>query len=218
MKHGTTPILEHRMTTTVLIPTLPLNSIGNCLAKTSFAETRSSLRDSREEDMQSAFTEDQFSKLLEEHKGIIYTIANSYCRNVEDRKDLIQEIVLQIWKSYDRYDERFKLSTWIYRIALNVAISAYRREQRRTERISPLDEIIIEPATETEKPDPRVATLYQIIDQLDEMNRALMILYLSDNSYREIAAILGITETNVATKINRLKLRLKEQFNEIIPD
>lgn len=206
------------MIATVLIPTLSLNSIGNWLAKSSFAETRSSVRESRGEDMQSAFTEDQFSKLLEEHKGIIYTIANSYCRNAEDRKDLIQEIVIQIWKSYDRYDERFKLSTWIYRIALNVAISAYRREKRRTERISPLDEIIIEPATETEQPDPRVATLYQIIDQLDEMNRALMILYLSDNSYREIAAILGITETNVATKINRLKLRLKEQFNEINPE
>jgi RNA polymerase sigma-70 factor (ECF subfamily) len=164
--------------------------------------------------MRLPITDDQFSALIEEHKGIIYKVANSYCRNAEDRKDLIQEIIVHLWKSHGRYDERFKLSTWIYRIALNVAISAYRREKKRSERVSPLEEIIIEPATETELPDPKIATLHRIIDQLDELNRALMILYLDDNSYRDIAGILGITETNVATKINRLKLKIKEQFTQ----
>jgi RNA polymerase sigma-70 factor, ECF subfamily len=168
--------------------------------------------------MRPPITDGQFSALIEEHKGIIYKIANSYCRNAEDRKDLIQEIVVHLWKSQGRYDERFKLSTWIYRIALNVAISAYRREKKRAERVSPLEEIIIEPATQTEQPDPRIATLHRIIDQLDELNRALMILYLDDNSYRDIAGILGITETNVATKINRLKLKIKEQFTQTNPD
>lgn len=163
--------------------------------------------------MQPTLTEEQLAVLMDQHKGIIYQIANSYCRNAEDRRDLVQEIVIQIWKSHSRYDERFKLSTWIYRIALNTAISAYRREKKRTEHVSPLEEIIIEPASGTEQPDPRVATLRCIIDQLDELSRALMILYLDDKSYREISAILGITETNVATKINRLKLRIKEQFN-----
>lgn len=168
--------------------------------------------------MRPPITDDQFSVLVEEHKGIIYKIANSYCRNAEDRKDLIQEIVVHLWKSHDRYDEHFKLSTWIYRIALNVAISAYRREKKRTERVSPLEEIIIEPAAEPEQPDPNIATLHRIIDQLDELNRALMILYLDDNSYRDIAGILGLTETNVATKINRLKLKIKEQFPQTNPD
>ena len=160
-------------------------------------------------------TDDQFSALIEEHKGIIYKIANSYCRNAEDRKDLIQEIIVHLWKSHDRYDDHFELSTWIYRIALNVAISAYRREKKRSERVSPLDDIIIEPAAESAQPDPKIATLHRIIDQLDELNRALVILYLDDNSYRDIAGILGITETNVATKINRLKLKIKEQFAQI---
>lgn len=164
--------------------------------------------------MRPSITDDQFSALVEEHKGIIYKIANSYCRNAEDRKDLIQEIVVHLWKSHDRYDDRFKLSTWIYRIALNVAISAYRREKKRTDRVSPLEEIIIEPAAPSEPPDPKIATLHRIIDQLDELNRALMILYLDDNSYRDIAGILGLTETNVATKINRLKLKIKEQFTQ----
>jgi len=168
--------------------------------------------------MRPPLTDDQFSTLVEEHKGIIYKIANSYCRNAEDRKDLIQEIVVHLWKSHDRYDDRFKLSTWIYRIALNVAISAYRREKKRAERISRLEEIIIEPAAESEQPDPKIATLHRIIDQLDELNRALMILYLDDNSYRDIAGILGLTETNVATKINRLKLKIKEQFTQTNTD
>ena len=150
--------------------------------------------------MRPPITDDQFSALIEKHKGIIYKIANSYCRNAEDRKDLIQEIIVHLWKSHGRYDDRFKLSTWIYRIALNVAISAYRREKKRSEQTSPLEEIIVEPAVEPGQPDPKIATLHRIIDQLDELNRALMILYLDDNSYAEIAAILGISETNVATK------------------
>ncbi len=165
-----------------------------------------------------SLTEEQLVGLIDQHKGIIYQIANSYCRNPEDRRDLVQEIVIQIWKSHGRYDERFKLSTWIYRIALNTAISAYRREKKRTDRVSPLEEIIIEPAVEIGQPDPKIATLHRIIDQLDELNRALMILYLDDNSYRDIASILGITETNVATKINRLKLKIKEQFTQINSD
>jgi RNA polymerase sigma factor (sigma-70 family) len=168
--------------------------------------------------MRPPITDDQFSALVEEHKGIIYKIANSYCRNAEDRKDVIQEIIVHLWKSHGRYDDRFKLSTWIYRIALNVAISAYRREKKRSERVSPLDEIIIEPTAEPDQPNSKVATLHHIIDQLDELNRALMILYLDDTSYREIAGILGITETNVATKINRLKLKIKEQFTQTNTD
>lgn len=104
--------------------------------------------------MRPPITDDQFSALVEEHKGIIYKIANSYCRNAEDRKDLVQEIVVHLWKSHGRYDERFKLSTWIYRIALNVAISAYRREKKRAERVSALEEIIIEPAAESSRPIP----------------------------------------------------------------
>lgn len=164
--------------------------------------------------MRPPITDDQFSALIDDHKGIIYKIASSYCRNAEDRKDLIQEIVVHLWKSHGRYDERFKLSTWIYRIALNVAISAYRREKKRNDRVSPLEEIIIEPAAEPEQSDPRIATLHRMVDQLDELNRALMILYLDDNSYRDIAGILGLTETNVATKINRLKLKIREQFTK----
>jgi RNA polymerase sigma-70 factor (ECF subfamily) len=159
---------------------------------------------------------DEFSARLDEHKGIVYKIAHAYAGNAEDWKDLTQEIILQLWKSYDRYDPRFKFSTWMYRVALNVAISAYRREKRRTNALVAMEEIVIEPATQPEQTDLdlHVAELYRIIGQLDELNRALMLLYLDDMSYRDIAATLGISETNVATKISRLKLKIKEQFKK----
>src|SRR5262249_16055559 len=157
-----------KMPPTVIIRPLPANNgatsmltvdvrsetTGNWLAKGAPSGTGFSPHASKV--MRPTVPDDQFSTLLEENKGIIYRIANSYCRKGEDRKDLIQAITLQLWRSQSRYDARFKLSTWVYRIALNVAISAYRRDRRRGERVTPLDEVIVEPATETEQPDPRI--------------------------------------------------------------
>jgi RNA polymerase sigma-70 factor (ECF subfamily) len=160
--------------------------------------------------------DDEFSARLNEHKGIICKIAHAYARNPDDWKDLSQEIILQLWKSYHRFDPRFKFSTWMYRVALNVAISSYRREMRRTSAVVSMEEIVLEPAAQPGQTDldQHVAELYRIIGQLDELNRALMLLYLDDTSHRDIARILGISETNVSTKINRLKLKIKEQFNK----
>jgi RNA polymerase sigma-70 factor (ECF subfamily) len=159
---------------------------------------------------------DEFSTQLNEHKGIVCKIAYAYARNPEDWKDLSQEIILQLWKSYPHFDPRFKFSTWMYRVALNVAISNYRRERRRTSAVVSMEEIVLEPAAQPEHTDldRQVAELYRIIGQLDELNRALMLLYLDDTSHRDIARILGISETNVSTKINRLKLKIKEQFTK----
>jgi RNA polymerase sigma-70 factor (ECF subfamily) len=159
-------------------------------------------------------SEDEFSARLSEHKGIVCKIAHAYARNPEDWKDLSQEIILQLWKSYHRFDPRFKFSTWMYRVALNVAISTYRRERRRASAVVSIEEIVVEPASHPEQTDHdrHITELYRIIGQLDELNRALMLLYLDETSYRDIATILGISETNVSTKINRLKLRIKEQF------
>jgi RNA polymerase sigma-70 factor (ECF subfamily) len=163
---------------------------------------------------------DEFFARLNEHKGIIYKIAQGYSRVPEDAKDLAQEIVVQLWKSFPRYDPKFKFSTWMYRVSLNVAISAFRREKRRTYPVIPMDEIVMEAAA---GPEPgglneRVAELYRVIGTFDELNRALMLLYLDDNSHHDIAKILGISETNVATKISRLKLKIKEQFAKNNPE
>ena len=160
---------------------------------------------------------EQFVNIISQNKKLIYKVCNSYCRDAEDRRDLVQEVIIRLWQSFGKYDERYKLSTWMYRIALNTAISHYRSGKRRLENTLPLTEDLLEiagdnPEMET---DERVKQLYIFINALDELNRALMILYLDDNSYREIAGILGISETNVATKISRIKQQLKQQFATI---
>lgn len=92
----------------------------------------------------SEVVKERFLSLIEMHKGIIYKVANAYCRDVEDRKDLVQEIVIQLWRSFDKYDAQYKWSTWMYRIALNVAISFLRKEKRRKDAALSLTANIIE--------------------------------------------------------------------------
>ena len=162
--------------------------------------------------------QDLFLSVIEDHKGIIYKIANSYCKVPEDRKDLVQEIILQLWKSFDNYNEQFKYSTWIYRIALNVAISFYRKENRIREISNRLSEGILHFAdtNDTGEEEEAIGFLQHFIAQLKELDKALMLLYLEEKSHREIAEIIGITETNVATKVGRIKTILKQKFSQVI--
>jgi len=163
-----------------------------------------------------ALTEqDKFLALLEEHRKILYKVASSYCRNPEDRRDLVQEIVVQLWRSFDRFDDKYRFSTWMYRIAMNVAISFYRSQSRRTRGAVPIEESgidLVAADPEPEEVSDDIRLLHQFIGQLDELNRALIILYLDGNSYDTIAEILGISTTNVATKISRIKERLRRDF------
>lgn len=157
----------------------------------------------------------QFLQLIEQNKGIIYKVARSYGKNEEDREDLFQEIIIQLWKAFERYDEQYKLSTLMYRIALNVAISFYRKDRKRIELESPLTEGMTEIADDNGNSalESNINLLQQFINELKELDKALMILYLESKSYKEIAEILGITETNVATKVSRIKEQLKQKFS-----
>jgi RNA polymerase sigma-70 factor (ECF subfamily) len=160
--------------------------------------------------MTSNSAQDAFLASLDQHRGILFKVASAYCRDAVGREDLVQEIVLQLWRAYPRFDGRAQFSTWMYRIAVNVAISAYRNERRTAERVERTDLARLEHlAAPNAHSDENAALLREIIDRLDALDRALMILYLDDRSYAEIAEILGITQTNVATKINRLKERLR---------
>ena len=154
-----------------------------------------------------------YLKILEDNKGLIYKVANSYCNNEEDRKDLFQEISIQIWKSLHRYDKQYKISTWIYRIALNVAISYYRKIKTRQYQTASLAETSFD-IIDYQQDDTSVEIdrLFTFIHELKELDRAVMLLYLENNSYKEIGEILGISVTNVATKINRIKIKLKQRF------
>lgn len=156
-----------------------------------------------------------FLIFVEASKGVIYKVANSYCRDAEDRKDLIQEIIIQLWRSQDRFNDQYALSTWVYRISLNVAISRYRKSKRR-ESEKPLQAAIelIGDDSETTVDDDNLRLLHQFIGELKELDRALMLLYLDEKSHQEISAVLGISSSNVATKLGRIKKSLKAKFDQ----
>ena len=155
-----------------------------------------------------------FTELIGENKGIIFKICNAYCFNAADRDDLAQEIIYNLWKSFDAYKAEYKFSTWMYRIALNVAISFYRKEQHKKRRIPYTENLLVFeedslPRTEEER---NLQLLLKFIGELKEIDKSIILLYLGDKSYKEIAEITGITESNVATKINRIKEKLKTNF------
>ncbi|MGV3601123.1 MAG: RNA polymerase sigma factor [Dyadobacter fermentans] len=156
----------------------------------------------------------QFLNVVDSNKGIIYKVANAYCRDTEDRKDLIQEITLQLWLAFPKYDEQFMLTTWIYRIALNVSISFFRKQNSRDKIAHPLTDEILTLTTDDEPTDlgSDLTMLHEFIRQLKEFDRALMLLYLEGHSQAEMAAILGITVSNVSTKVGRIKEQLRRKF------
>ncbi len=152
----------------------------------------------------------QLTDLIRRHARLIHRIAFAYCRDATDRQDVVQEIAVQLWRSRDRYDERFAETTWIYRIALNVAISFQRRERRHRERRLPVDVHAIAIAAEPEaQPDENVALLLRCIDELGALDKALVLLSLDGNDHASIADVLGISVSNVGTKLQRIKDRLR---------
>lgn len=156
-----------------------------------------------------------FGELLEQHRGIVFKVAHSYCRHPDDRADLVQEIATQLWRAFPAFDAaRASFSTWMYRIALNVAISHLRSASHRHQHSVPLDESLHDVPGEDgdHESQERLRLLHRFIEKQDPLNRALLLLYLEDRSHREIAEILGISEGNVATKISRLKQRLRHDM------
>jgi RNA polymerase sigma-70 factor, ECF subfamily len=152
----------------------------------------------------------QFVEQIERHRGILFKVANAYCPHAADRDDLVAEMVAQLWASYPRFDGRAAFSSWMYRIAVNVAIAAFRAERRRL-RVVPAEKRLLEDVAAPAEPEPneRLTLLRELVDRLDPLDKALMLLYLDDRPQAEIAAILGISESNVATKVGRIKERLR---------
>lgn len=153
-----------------------------------------------------------FLDLIQENKKILFKICNSYCFNKEEREDLAQDIIYNLWKSYQRYKPEFKFSTWMYRIALNVAISYYRKEKTSKSHITITEHLIVFEETKDTEEETNLNLLFKFINNLKEIDRSIMLLYLDDKSYKEIAEVTGISESNVATKINRIKEKLKTNF------
>lgn len=157
----------------------------------------------------------EFEQLLERHRGIVLKVAGSYNRHPEDRADLAQEITAQLWRAWPGYDPQRTFSTWMYRIALNVAISHVRDRALRDRHTVALDEDLhdlADPHTADPELEQQMRALHRFIQRQKPLDRALLLLYLDDRKQREIAEILGLSETNVATKIGRLKQRLRDEL------
>ncbi len=160
-------------------------------------------------DTKGAGLQEEFLALMNQHQKILYKIAGAYCRSAVDRDDLLAEMTAALWKSFGRFDASRRFSTWMYRIALNVAISYYRSELRRSKHRTWADMATDEPAVGDEVADERVEQLNRFVAGLGDIDKGLMLLYLDEHSHKSIAAILGLTESNVATKIGRLKAKAR---------
>lgn len=168
--------------------------------------------------MNTVTDKDGFVKLIEENKGIILKICRSYCNNPADREDLAQEIIYHLWKSGNSFNPDYKFSTWMYRVALNVAISYYRKEKKAPAitTVEALHINIVDDAAAVNEKERNLQLLQQFITELKRLDKALILLWFEARSYKEIADIIGITETNVATRINRVKQQLKNKFEAYI--
>jgi len=156
----------------------------------------------------------KFIKELETNQNIIHKICKAYTNNSDDHKDLFQEITIQLWKAYDKFRGESKFTTWMYRVALNTAISLYRKSKRsiQTDELFPNSkELKYEEFNDTT--ERQLEALYKAIHQMSDIEKALILLYLEDKSYKEIANCLGITEVNARVKMNRSKTKLKELLN-----
>jgi len=157
-----------------------------------------------------------FEDIIEQNKGILFKVARAYCPDKEDRQDLVQEMMIQIWQSIHKYNNQYKISTWLYRISLNVAISFHRKKAIRAKKYTGFTkQLITTPMEDKLENETLLNLLEQFINELKEIDKALMILYLEDKSHAEIAEILGISVTNTGTKIGRIKDKLKTQFSQL---
>jgi len=155
--------------------------------------------------------EKEFVSLLNQHRGIVFKICKIYCQKEQDRQDLFQEIVLQLWKAFPAFKHEANISTWMYRIGMNTAISNYRKEKTRQPPVSFSNlPYLLPDLSETDDFIIETAPLYKAIDQLSQIEKALVLLYLDDKSYEEMSEIIGITKSNVGVKLNRIKAKLEK--------
>jgi RNA polymerase sigma-70 factor (ECF subfamily) len=150
-----------------------------------------------------------FNDWLAGHKGILFKVVHAYAFEHADRQDLFQEIVIQVWRSVDAFRGDSSVPTWMYRVALNTAIAWTRKEGRHRRGKEPFEGVEgLLTTSSSDGRDPRLEWLYQQIAQLKDVDRSVALLLLDGFSYKEIAAIVGLTESNVGVKVNRIKSAL----------
>lgn len=159
--------------------------------------------------MKSHSTDRTFLDLINRHLGIAHKVGRMYFPEAEDQEDVIQEMMYQLWRSYPNFDQRAKFSTWMYRVCLNTALTHRRKQSRKvTESLSSVHQEIPQPPEESGK--ETIDQLWAAIATLPDLNRAIVLLYLDDLSYREIADITGLTVSNVSVRLVRIKIDLEK--------
>ena len=152
---------------------------------------------------------EDFLRNITQNQGIIHKVTRIYCDDEDDRKDLFQEILIQLWKSYDKFREQSKFSTWMYRVAINTAITNFKRDKksRKSEIGKDLYQLADEPYDEEK--EEHLKLLYEAINQLTGIEKSITLLYLEDKPYEEISEITGISQNYVRVKMNRIKKKLE---------
>ena len=156
--------------------------------------------------------EKEFLEMIAAQQRTVFKVCYIYAKDQDDLNDLFQEVVLNLWKSFPRYRGDSKLSTWVYRIAMNTCITFLRRSNSRPQTI-PMTAQVASTLEADEKTAEQLKELYRLINQLGKLERALILLWLEERSYQEMADILGISKANVAVKLNRTKEKLKQMSN-----
>ena len=152
---------------------------------------------------------EEFILLITNNQGLIFKVCNLYCNSREDKEDLFQDIILQLWRAYGSFNGDSKVSTWIYRIALNNAITRLRKETKR-EKFAELDDNAFNiAATDNKEENEQVLQMYNAIKKLSEVERAITLLYMDNYSYNEIAGVMGLSESNIGFNLNKIRTKLR---------
>lgn len=154
--------------------------------------------------------EQEFLAHIEKNKGIIHKICKMYMDTADDQQDLFQEIVYQLWKSYDSFQEQSRFSTWMYRVSLNTAIVFFKKERRQLQTSDTMPEHLAEEEHCSSEKELQLHHFYKAVQQLERLEKALVFYHLENYVHREIADNLGISEGNARVKLNRAKIKLKE--------
>lgn len=154
--------------------------------------------------------EKEFVQIITENQGIIHKVCSMYCNVEEDRRDLFQEILVQLWKSYPSFRSESKFSTWMYRVALNTAITTFKKDKRKPDKTGvPFENMQLIDDVYDPEAEEKVKLLSRAVSQLTGVEKSIILLFLEDKKYEEIAEITGITQNYVRVKMNRIKKKLK---------
>lgn len=151
----------------------------------------------------------EFLQLINQHKGILYKVSKTYMDNIEDQNDLTQEIILQLWKSYERFEGNSQFSTWMYRVSLNTALTYFKKEKKNAEKHTFLENLDRLDEEISDEKETQLVLFYKAVHELNKVEKALIFLFMEGQSHKEIGKNLGITEGNARVKLNRTKDKLQ---------